>query len=79
MVRLMWAAVAQSLLRLYYGMNGKGIETLWGPTVSTPVQTGPGTTQPTVTRVRFVFPGVKAAGVGRWSSTPSKAEVKERD
>ena len=65
LVRLMWAAVAQSLLRLYYGMNGKGIETVCGPRDSTPFQTGPGTIQPPVTRVPFVFVGVKAAGLGR--------------
>ena len=61
-----------------YGLDGPGIESQWGARFSAPVQTGPGAHPASCTMGTGSFPGGKAAGEWRWTSTTSNAEVKER-
>ena len=60
-----------------YELDGPGIESRWGARFSTPVQTGPGPTQPPVQWVSGLFPVSKTAG-GVLTTIPSSTEVKER-
>ena len=47
-----------------YGLDGPGIESLWGAIFSTPVQTGPGAHPSSYTMGTGSFPGVKRPGRG---------------
>ena len=48
-----------------HGLDGPGIESRWGATFSTPVQTGSGAHPASYTMDTGSFPGVKAAGALR--------------
>jgi hypothetical protein len=61
-----------------YGLEGPGIESLWGEIFSAPVQTGPGAHPTSNTMGSGSFPGVKRPGRGADHSPQSSAEVKER-
>ena len=60
-----------------YGLNGPGIESR-GTIFSTPVQTGPGPTQPPVQWVPGLYRGKERPGSAADHSPPSSTEVKER-
>ena len=45
-----------------YGLDGPGIESLWGARFSAPVQAGPGAHPAFCTMGTGSFPGIKAAG-----------------
>jgi hypothetical protein len=47
-----------------YGLDGPGIESRWGATLSAPVQTGPGVHPASYTMDTGSFPGVKWPGRG---------------
>jgi hypothetical protein len=47
-----------------YGLDGPGIEFLWGTRFSAPVQTGPGAYPAFYTMDTGSFPGVKRPGCG---------------
>jgi hypothetical protein len=60
-----------------YGLEGPGIESRWGRDFSHPFR--PALDAPNLLYTGYrVFLGRKAAGVWRWTPTPSSAEVKER-
>jgi hypothetical protein len=61
-----------------YGQDGPAIESQWGRDFPHPFRPALGHTQPPVQWVPGLFPGGKAAGMWRWPTTPSSAEVKER-
>ena len=61
-----------------YGLGGPGIESRCGARFSAPIQTGPGALPSLLYNGYPVFPGGKAAGAWRWSSTASSAEVQGR-
>jgi hypothetical protein len=60
-----------------YGLEGRGIESRWGRDFLQPFRPALGPTSLLYNGFR-VFLGGKAAGVWRWTPTPSSAEVKER-
>ena len=86
LMRLTWAAVAQTVWRLttgqtvrgYYGLDGTGIESRYGPRFPHPSRTTVLPTQPPVTRVPSSFLGVEAAEAWYWSSTLSNNDVKKK-
>jgi hypothetical protein len=61
-----------------YGLNGPGIEFLWGARFSAPVQTCPGAHRAPYTLGTKSFPEVKGPGRGADHPSPPSAEVKER-
>ena len=61
-----------------YGMDGPGIESLWGARFSTPVQTGPGAHPAFSTVSTGSFLGVKWPGHGVDHPPSSSAKVNER-
>ena len=58
-------------MQTYYMLNGPGIESRWGASLSTPVQTGPGACPVSYTIATASFPGVK--GPGRGVNHPSQS------
>ena len=54
-----------------YGLDGPGIESLWGAIFSAPVQTGPGAHPTSCTMGTGSFPGVKRPGRGVDPPPPS--------
>jgi hypothetical protein len=60
-----------------YGLDGPGIESLWGRNFPHPSRQAPGSTQPPVQWVLGLFYGGKEAGAWRLPPT-SSAEDKER-
>ena len=60
-----------------YGMDGPGIESLWGVRFPAPVQTGPVARPAYYTMGSGSFPGVERPGRGVDQITPYSAEVKE--
>ena len=61
-----------------YGLDGPGIESLWGARFSTTVQTDSGAHPASYTISTGSFPGVKRSECGVDHPPPSRAEVKER-
>jgi len=61
-----------------YGLDGPGIESRWEARFSAPAQTGPEAHPASYTMGTGSIRGGKVAGMWRWPSTPSSAEVKER-
>jgi len=61
-----------------YGLDGPGIESLWGARFSAPVQTGPGAYPASYTMGTGSLPRVKRPGRGVDHPPLSSAEVKER-
>jgi len=61
-----------------YGLDGPGIEGLWGARFFVPVQTGPGAHPASYTMGTGSFPGVKRPGRVVDHPPQSSAEVKER-
>ena len=61
-----------------YGLDGPGIESRWGESFSTPIQTGPEAHPASYTMYTEAFPGVKRPGSGVNYPRPSSTEVKER-
>ena len=53
-----WAGIAQSVLRLYYGLDGTDIESRWKPDF--PYQRPWGPSQVSIQRVPGLFPDYKA-------------------
>ena len=61
-----------------YGLDGPGIESLWGAIFSTPVQTGPGAHPASYTMSIGSFSGVKRLGRAVDHPPPPSAGVKGR-
>jgi hypothetical protein len=61
-----------------YGLDGPGIESLWGARFSAPVQTGPRDNPASYTMGTGFVLGVKRPRRGVDHPPPSSAEVKER-
>jgi hypothetical protein len=62
-----------------YGLDGPGIEPLWGARYSSPVQTSPGAhTTCCKMGIGSLFWGIKRSGRGLDHRSPSSHEVKER-
>ena len=53
-----------------YGLDGQGIESRWGPSFSTPFQTGIWAHPASYTIGTGSFPGGKAAEAWRWPPNP---------
>ena len=58
-----------------YGLDGPGIESLWGARFSAPVQTGHGAHPASCTMSNGSFPGVERLGCDADSSPPYSAVV----
>jgi hypothetical protein len=65
-------------IAIRYGRSGPGIEALQGGDFSHTSRSALGLTQPSVQRVRGLFPGVKRLGRGVNVPLPHSDEVKER-
>jgi hypothetical protein len=65
-------------IAIRYWLDGPGIESRWGATFSTPVQTSLGAQPASCIIYMGPFPGVKRLGRGVDHPPPSSGEVKER-
>ena len=62
-----------------YGLDGPGIESLWGEIFHTPFQNGPWAHPASYTIGTESFPGIKRPGRDVYHPRPSSAQVKERE